>query len=74
MALRERVHGLRDAIHAAAESGAGDVRLFGSVARGDERPESDVDLLVTLEPGRTYSILLGSNCDWSVYSACRSTW
>ena len=27
--------------------------MFGSVARGEERPDSDVDLLVTLEPGRT---------------------
>ena len=31
--------------------GASDVRVFGSVARGDERPDSDVDLLVTLSPG-----------------------
>ena len=35
----------------AAEHGATNVRLFGSVARGDETPSSDVDLLVDLEPG-----------------------
>jgi hypothetical protein len=29
------------------------VRVFGSVARGDARPDSDVDFLVDLEPGRT---------------------
>ena len=45
---------MRDVIRrAAAESGARDVRVFGSVARGEENEASDVDLLVTLEPGRT---------------------
>lgn len=38
---------------AAAASGARDVRVFGSVARGEEGRDSDVDLLVRLEPGRT---------------------
>lgn len=28
-------------------------RLFGSVARGDESPDSDIDLLIELERGRT---------------------
>jgi hypothetical protein len=37
----------------AARYGAHRVRLFGSLARGETRPDSDVDLLVTLEPGRT---------------------
>jgi len=32
--------------------GAHNVRVFGSVARGDFGSESDVDLLVDLEPGR----------------------
>ncbi|MBW0255684.1 nucleotidyltransferase family protein [Cellulomonas sp. PS-H5] len=27
------------------------VRVFGSVARGEDGPDSDVDLLVDLEPG-----------------------
>lgn len=30
------------------------VRVFGSVARGDDGPESDIDLLVDPEPGATY--------------------
>lgn len=33
--------------------GAQSVRIFGSRARGTSQNESDVDLLVTLEPGRT---------------------
>jgi uncharacterized protein len=37
----------RAEIHAAAEAaGARNLRVFGSVARGEETPESDVDLLV----------------------------
>jgi predicted nucleotidyltransferase len=37
----------------AAECGAGNVRVFGSVARGETDSRSDVDLLVDLEPGRS---------------------
>lgn len=37
----------------AAQHGARNVRIFGSVARGEARPESDVDFLVELEPGRS---------------------
>ncbi|HSZ55846.1 MAG TPA: nucleotidyltransferase family protein [Tepidisphaeraceae bacterium] len=33
--------------------GASDVRLFGSLARGDADEASDVDLLVRFEPGRS---------------------
>ncbi len=37
----------------AAAYGASNVRVFGSVARGMAAPESDVDFLVDLEPGRS---------------------
>ncbi len=37
----------------AAKHGARNVCVFGSVARGDARPDSDIDLLVELEPGRS---------------------
>ena len=36
----------------AASRGARDVRVFGSVARGQAAVDSDVDFLVELEPGR----------------------
>ena len=36
----------------AARHGARHVRVFGSVVRGEDGPESDVDLLVEFEPGR----------------------
>jgi predicted nucleotidyltransferase len=37
----------------AAARGARNVRVFGSVARGEARVDSDIDLLVEMEPGRT---------------------
>ena len=37
----------------ATRYGAYNVRVFGSVARGDEDEESDVDFLVSLEQGRS---------------------
>lgn len=36
----------------ARRHGARNLRVFGSFARGDAGPESDLDLLVELEPGR----------------------
>lgn len=41
----------------AQEHGATNVRLFGSVARGDARETSDVDVLVTMGRGRTLTDL-----------------
>jgi len=42
----------RDEILAIARRrGANNVRVFGSVARGEAGPDSDVDLVVDFEPG-----------------------
>ncbi|MBL8930490.1 MAG: helix-turn-helix domain-containing protein [Kineosporiaceae bacterium] len=40
----------RDLVAAASAHGASNLRVFGSVARGQERPDSDIDLLVDLPP------------------------
>jgi predicted nucleotidyltransferase len=49
-ALREK----RDEILAIARRhGARNVRVFGSVARGEAKPDSDVDIVVEFEPGRS---------------------
>lgn len=37
----------------AARHGARKVRVFGSVARGEAQPESDIDFLVDMETGRS---------------------
>lgn len=31
--------------------------VFGSVARGDDRPDSDIDIAVEIEPGRSFSLI-----------------
>ncbi|MEK6752880.1 MAG: nucleotidyltransferase family protein [Chloroflexota bacterium] len=43
----------KEILQIAARNGAINVRLFGSVARGDNTPESDIDFLVNLEAGRS---------------------
>lgn len=46
------LRGRRSAVIAtAARRGASNIRVFGSVARGDDGQESDIDLLVDLEDG-----------------------
>ena len=42
-----------DILSVAERYGARNVRVFGSVARGDARPDSDLDILVDMEPGRS---------------------
>lgn len=48
--LREK---RQDILRIAAQYGASNVRVFGSVVRGDADEQSDIDLLVDLEPGRS---------------------
>lgn len=48
--VRER---RREILDIAARHGAHDIRIFGSVARGDPAEGSDLDLLVRFEPGRS---------------------
>ena len=54
MSLRELLRVRRnDILEIAARHGAHNVQVFGSVARDEARPGSDVDILVELDPGRT---------------------
>lgn len=56
---RHRVEVLR----LAARYGATDVRVFGSVARGEADEASDIDLVVRLAPGRSLFDLGGLTMD-----------
>jgi predicted nucleotidyltransferase len=47
----------------AASHGATRVRIFGSYARGEAGPDSDVDLLINLESGRDLLDLVAIKLD-----------
>src|SRR4051794_5460832 len=47
----------------AARHGASNVRVFGSVLHGDDRPDSDIDLLVEVDPGRSLLDIIGLEQD-----------
>lgn len=46
-------------LNAAERHGVSHVRVFGSLARGEAKAGSDIDLLVDLKPGRTLLDLAG---------------
>jgi predicted nucleotidyltransferase len=58
--LRER---RREILRLAAEHGVQRVRVFGSVARGEAGPGSDVDFLVVMERDRSLLDLVGFRQD-----------
>jgi uncharacterized protein len=54
MTTRELIETKKSEIHAIAEQhGARRLRVFGSVARGESGPDSDVDFVVLFEEGRS---------------------
>ena len=60
MTLQELRTTKRDEIlRIAAKRGARNIRIFGSVARGDSDARSDIDFLVDLEPDRSLFDLSG---------------
>ena len=54
----------------AAAHGAQNIRLFGSVSRGEAGPKSDVDILVRLEPGRSLLDLIAIKQDLEDLLGC----
>jgi predicted nucleotidyltransferase len=72
MGIDERLNAKRDEIlRIAAKYGARKVRIFGSVARGEAGPDSDVDVLVDLEPGRSLFELGGLLMDLQDLLDCK---
>ena len=72
MTKRSLVVQHREAILAlAAKHRATEVRLFGSVARGDERAESDIDFLVKFDGGGTLRQLCGLAEDLEALLGCK---
>jgi len=60
LGIAEIIGDKRDLIlQIAAEHGAYNVRVFGSVARGEAREDSDIDLLIDMQKGRSMWDLIG---------------
>ena len=61
--VRDQVLAKAELIRTLARAhGALSVELFGSAARGDDRPDSDIDVMVEMEAGRSLLDLIGL-CD-----------
>lgn len=60
----------QDILRIAAKHGAYNVRVFGSVARGEADERSDIDFLVELEPGRSLLDLGGLQYDLQTLLGC----
>ena len=72
MTPEQRLREKRDELlRIAARYGASDVRVFGSVARGEADEESDIDLLVCFEPGRSLLDHAGLWLDLEALLDCR---
>ncbi|MEO8972738.1 MAG: nucleotidyltransferase family protein [Ktedonobacteraceae bacterium] len=71
MSLEELLHTRRDDILRTAKNyGAYNVRVFGSVARGEADTRSDIDLLVDMEKGRSLFDLGGLLVDLQDMLGC----
>ena len=72
MQLHQKIQQHRNEIlDLAKKYGAGNIRIFGSVARGDAREDSDLDVLVDLESGRSLFDLGGLLMDLENLLGCR---
>jgi len=60
-----------DILRIASRYGAGNVRVFGSVQRGEDTEGSDVDLLVDFEQGRSLLDQVGLIQDLEDLLGCR---
>ncbi len=68
----QRLQEKRAAIRAyAVRHGARNLRVFGSVARGEAKETSDLDLLVEMDQGRSLLDLIGLNQDLEDLLQCK---
>lgn len=61
----------REIMDLARLHGARRIRVFGSVARGEATPDSDIDFLVDMEPGRSLFDMGGLLMDLQKLLGCR---
>lgn len=60
----------QEILRLASQYGAKNIRVFGSIVRGDADADSDVDFLVELEPGRSLLDLGGLLMDLQTLLHC----
>lgn len=60
-----------DVLRVAARHGVHNVRIFGSAARGEAGPSSDVDFLVEMDEGRSLLDLVGLWQDLEELLGCK---
>lgn len=61
--LKELKSQKSDILAIAAKRGCKDIRLFGSVVRGEDNEESDIDFLINMESDRSLVDLVGFKQD-----------
>ena len=61
----------KDILRLAKHYGVTGMRVFGSAARGEDTPESDIDFLVEMEPGRSLFDLGGLLLDLENLLGCK---
>lgn len=66
--IRER---RQDILATASRHGASNLRVFGSVARGDTNEGSDIDVLIDLEEGRSLFDLIALKQDLEDLFGCK---
>ncbi|HSA03019.1 MAG TPA: nucleotidyltransferase domain-containing protein [Candidatus Paceibacterota bacterium] len=71
MTLRSLAERRAEIIRLAEEHRASEVRVFGSVARGENTEASDVDFLITTQPGCSLLDLGGLLADLEDLLKCR---
>ncbi len=72
MDIRQVLKDKRDDIQRiAAKHGAYNIRIFGSVPRGEARPDSDIDFLVDVGPGRSAFFPAGLSADLEDLLGCK---
>jgi len=72
MRLDELLKEKRDEVlRSAAKYGARNIRVFGSLARGEADEKSDIDFLVEMEPGKSLLDLGGLQYELEALLRCR---
>jgi hypothetical protein len=61
----------KDILRLAKRYGVTGMRVFGSTVRGEDTPESDIDFLVEMEPGRSLFDLGGLLMDLENLLGCK---